>query len=231
MNNNNLVILVAESQSLKGKIVLEYFLHNSNLNRNGLKVAYYGDESGDFIDLVQSMNIECFKTSWDLDPIDFLRNSKGFTDVCIVLIGWPYIVKANFLSEFKNRVINCHGSYLPDYKGSRAYMHYWANIHDYYGASIHYVSEKIDEGNIIKRIKVKQFPEESPIIIHRRIAELTGLILGSAIQAVFTNYLGQPQEKGGRYFKKILKEEFIQIREYNESKEKKNRITTPYKYI
>lgn len=227
---DKLIIVVAESNSLKGQIVLEYFLNNTRYNNNMINAAYYGEESGFFVDLIKQLKISSFSIPKNLDPADFTKYTDSFNDVCIVLLGWPYIVEPKFLSEFPNRVINCHGSYLPDYKGSRAYMHYWANIESHYGASIHYVSEKIDEGKIIKKVKVKQFIEESPVIIHRRIAELTGLLLDSAIELVFSNYSGISQESGGRYFKKIPQEEFIAIRKYNEATALNKRITTPFKF-
>src|SRR5690606_11508107 len=95
----------------------------------------------------------------------------------LISAGWPLKIPSSFVNMFKYTPINCHGSVLPDYRGSRAYMHYWANCEDYYGATIHYMNDKFDDGNIIVQGQLKLFAEETPEIIHRRSAELCAYLI------------------------------------------------------
>ena len=231
MDSKKNVIIVGESNSLKSRIIIEYFLYDLAIGKYNLTVACHGPSSGIFVDYIKKNNIDLCFVSSDLTIAEFPFLSEMNKDVCFVLAGWPYIVKKDFINNFPSRVINCHGSYLPDYKGSRAYMHYWANIEDYYGVSIHYVSESLDEGRLIKQVKIKQFIEENPVMIHRRMAEFTGLILDSSLELVFSGYEGVVQEGVGRYFQKISKDEFYSVRKHNEKSDVNNKIQTPHSEI
>lgn len=228
MESNKHVIIVGESNSLKSKLITECFITDEVTKKYKITAACNGSHAGVFVNYVKENCINfCFVGS-DLSKSAFSDVINMKDSVCFVLTGWPYIVGKDFICDFSSRVINCHGSYLPDYKGSRAYMHYWANIEDYYGVTIHYVNEGVDEGNIIKQVKVKQFIEETPVIIHRRMAELTGFILDSSLDMVFSSYEGTVQESAGRYFKKTTSDVFNALREHNENCDMNERIKTPH---
>lgn len=132
----------------------------------------------------------------------------------LVSIGWSTIIPLEFLCIFKNS-INCHGGLLPDYRGNNVYMHAYANIEKEYGSTIHFMNEKFDDGNIILRAKAKLFLEETPLIMHKRICEMTAYILPLAIQLVVSGYKGEQQTGIARYFYKIDRIEMEKLRQKN----------------
>ena len=143
------------------------------------------------------------------------RLKQDNTSKLLVSLGWPKLISAEFLKVW-DAAINCHGSVLPDYRGSRSYMHYWANMASEYGASIHYMNDKFDDGNVIVQGKLKLYREETQHIIHQRTAELCAYLLPRAIELVQNGYLGYKPAGRKRYFYKMSPEEFEEHRRVNE---------------
>ena len=59
------------------------------------------------------------------------------------------IISKKFLRRFKNKIINIHPSLLPKYKGLNTFFRIKKNREIKTGCTVHYVNEKLDDGNII----------------------------------------------------------------------------------
>lgn len=130
----------------------------------------------------------------------------------IISLGWPHLIPKKMINDFNKPIINCHGSYLPDYRGSRAYMHYWANNEEYFGASIHFVTEKFDDGNVLIRNKIKKQKNESKESVHFRSCELSALQIPIAIKMLEDNKTGiNINNEKARYYKKDSFDNMIYI--------------------
>ena len=80
----------------------------------------------------------------------------------LVLAGYMKLIPEKIVNEYKNKIINIHPSYLPDYGGQG---YYGLRVHeavlkdgkDYTGVSVHYVNSEYDKGEIIfqKKVEVK----------------------------------------------------------------------------
>ncbi len=72
----------------------------------------------------------------------------------IVSFSAPQVIKKPLLSIPRFGIINVHGSYLPDYRG--CFPSFWQllNGEEYAGATVHIMSEKIDDGRIVVQDKV-----------------------------------------------------------------------------
>jgi phosphoribosylglycinamide formyltransferase 1 len=87
--------------------------------------------------------------------LDQLRQDR--TDL-IVLAGFLWLIPANILSSFENRIINIHPALLPKFGGKGMYGHHVhkaviASGDHESGISIHFVNEKYDEGDIFFQAK------------------------------------------------------------------------------
>jgi len=71
----------------------------------------------------------------------------------VVMFGHRQIVKDPFLTKYKNRFINIHGSFLPWNRGAFPNLFSWVD-NTPKGASIHYVNGGIDTGSILVRQSV-----------------------------------------------------------------------------
>ncbi|TMP31465.1 hypothetical protein CWB99_04210 [Pseudoalteromonas rubra] len=222
----NKVIFVGEGNSLKAQYIME--LAHQSLNSHYQLMFFSSCSEGCAVTAAKRLDIEHHVTGKAICSTQVKSFTADCDDYILVLLGWPYIIKAREINALDGKLINCHGSYLPDYKGSRAYMHYWANIEEYYGITIHYVSEQVDAGNILAQSKLKLFPEETPKILHYRMCELIAHELPKSLKMVFLGDKGKPQTGSGRYFLKQDREFFHSIREHNE-KNPSDKVLTPYK--
>ena len=67
----------------------------------------------------------------------------------IVLAGFMKILSGDFVQKFANRIINIHPSLLPSFKGGNAIedaMKFGVKVT---GVTIHLVTERVDEGEIL----------------------------------------------------------------------------------
>lgn len=116
-----------------------------------------------------------------------LETLKAHEVDLVVLAGYLKIVDPNLIAAYKGRVINIHPSLLPKY-GGKGY--YGLNVHKAVvaagetesGATVHYVDEGIDTGEIILQGKVPVYSEDTPEVLQQRIlSEVEHQILPEAI--------------------------------------------------
>lgn len=206
------VHILGLSNVLKPKIVLDILKDMKSLNDR--QIVYLTEKkSGVVVDFCKDNNIKLIIVNHlnILESVEMIRKQNADLLICI---GWDKKLPADFLSCYK-KCINCHGGLLPDYRGNRAYMPLYANIPDKYGVTIHYMTEKFDDGNIIKQAKLKLYLEETPLIIHRRLCELTALILPESVRLVEEGYEGKKQRGLARYFTSLTREDMDKLRHNN----------------
>lgn len=104
----------------------------------------------------------------------------------IVLAGFMPIISSDFCKKWKNKIINTHPSLLPKYGGKGMYgvkvqEAVMAAKEIYAGCTIHYVNERIDEGEIILQKSLKVDYNETPWELGGRIFKEEGKLLVEAI--------------------------------------------------
>ena len=97
------------------------------------------------------------------------------TDI-IVLAGFMCILSENFTSHFANRIINVHPSLIPSFCGKGFYglrvhqaaLDYGVKVT---GATVHFVNEIPDGGEIIMQKAVEIKEGDTPEILQKRVME------------------------------------------------------------
>ena len=100
----------------------------------------------------------------------------------IVLVGFLSILSKNFTDCYKNRIINVHPSLIPSFCGKGFYglkvheaaLDYGVKVT---GATVHYVNEIPDGGEIILQKAVYVEEGDTPEILQRRVMEQAEWIL------------------------------------------------------
>lgn len=87
----------------------------------------------------------------------------------VVLAGWMKILSPKFIKSFPNQIINLHPSLLPKYKGLNAVEKALNSGDEFTGASVHYVTEELDSGDIIIQGEVPILPDDSVESLTRAI--------------------------------------------------------------
>ena len=105
----------------------------------------------------------------------------------ICLAGFMKILTANFIREFKGKIINIHPSLLPKYKGLNTHQRVLDNNENYSGCTIHYVNSKLDAGKIILQKKVKIFKNDTIEKLSKRILKYEHLLYPRALKKVISS--------------------------------------------
>ena len=100
---------------------------------------------------------------------------KNRTDL-IVLAGFLSILTENFTTLYERRIINVHPSLIPSFCGAGFYG---LKVHEaalargvkVTGATVHFVNEIPDGGEIIAQKAVEILPGDTPEILQRRVME------------------------------------------------------------
>jgi len=76
----------------------------------------------------------------------------------VVLAGYMQILSKEFISAYKNRIINIHPSLLPAFKGAEAIKDAYQYGVRVSGATVHFVVPEVDSGPIIlqKTVEIKK---------------------------------------------------------------------------
>ena len=67
----------------------------------------------------------------------------------LVLAKYMRILSPGFVSQYQNRIINIHHSFLPAFMGANPYKKAYERGVKIIGATAHFVNEQLDEGPII----------------------------------------------------------------------------------
>ena len=99
----------------------------------------------------------------------------------IVLARYMQILSENFVSHYKNRIINIHHSFLPAFPGARPYHNAYKRGVKIVGATSHYVTEDLDSGPIIEQDVIRVNYNDSIEDLVRKGEDLEKRVLSQAI--------------------------------------------------
>jgi methionyl-tRNA formyltransferase len=111
-----------------------------------------------------------------------------------VIASYSQILKDDILSSTKDGFINLHPSYLPYYKGANPIFWQIKNGENEFGATVHKVNNKIDEGQILNRNKWNFNNLLSGDQILKRVAEHSSYLLVKTIEDYQVNNKLIPKE-------------------------------------
>ena len=95
------------------------------------------------------------------DEDDIITIFNAYEVDLIVMAGWMRIVTKKFCNAFAGKVINLHPSLLPKYKGLHAVEQALQSGDDETGCTVHFVTEELDSGGIIKQQTVPILPGDT----------------------------------------------------------------------
>ncbi len=106
---------------------------------------------------------------------------KDYDINLIVLARYMQILSEGFVSQFQNRVINIHHSFLPAFIGARPYHQAHQRGVKIIGATSHYVTADLDAGPIIAQDVVSITHKDSVKDLIRKGKNLEKLVLSEAV--------------------------------------------------
>ena len=103
----------------------------------------------------------------------------------ICLAGFMKILSKEFIKKFDKKIINIHPSLLPKYKGLNTHVRAIKNKDKLAGCTVHYVTAKLDSGEIILQKKVKILAKDNPTSLAKKVLKQEHKLYPDAIKKIF----------------------------------------------
>ena len=131
-------------------------------------------------------NLPFFKEK-NVNNKEFISKLKDLDLDLIVSFSAPSIFKSELLSLPKKGCINLHCSLLPKYSG--ILPSFWTLFNDEKetGASVHYMDDEIDNGDILGQKSVEILKTDSMFDIIKRTKKTGGTLMVDVIHNIMTN--------------------------------------------
>lgn len=118
----------------------------------------------------------------DLFNEAFLEKVNELKPDLIVLAGFLVTIPPKMVAQYSNRIINIHPSLIPSFCGVG---YYGLRVHEKVlergvkvtGATVHFVTEGMDEGPIISQKAVSIEENDTPEVLQRRVMEQAEWVL------------------------------------------------------
>lgn len=125
---------------------------------------------------------------------------SGLEPDLLISISCPQRIKKSLLSVPKVAAINIHGSILPRYAGLAPYFWVLAMGEKETGITVHYMTERLDEGNILSQSTLDILPKESAFSLFRRLSYLGAKTLIQGVERALSGDAGSPQDMRQRTY-------------------------------
>ncbi len=114
---------------------------------------------------------------------------EGYDIDMIILAGFIKILPAGLTKKYKNKILNIHPSLIPKFCGKGFYG---LKVHEEVikanetesGATVHYVDEGVDTGQIILQESCPVYKDDSPEVLQKRVLKIEHKIYSEAIAKV-----------------------------------------------
>ena len=116
-----------------------------------------------------------------------LKNLKKFKISFICLAGYMKIISNKIVKKFEKKIINIHPSLLPKYKGLNTYTKVLKNSEKKTGCTVHYVNNKLDDGDIIVKKNFYINSNDNENTLRKKTQKLEYKAFPEAIIKIFRN--------------------------------------------
>ena len=124
------------------------------------------------------------QSCYSKDEDEIIALFEAYNVDLVVMAGWMRIVSKKFCDAFAGRLINLHPSLLPKYKGLGAVEQALKSGDNETGCSVHWVTEQLDSGAVIKQQTVPILPGDTVESLQRAIQQAEHNLLPLVINAL-----------------------------------------------
>lgn len=151
----------------------------------------------------------------DINSKKFIKLLKRLKVDLIISIACPQIFRKELIEVPKKGCINVHGSLLPKYRGRDIAFWVLYNKERKTGATVHYISEKVDQGKIILQKKIKIDPNQETVhSLYKKTVTLSGQVLVEAIELIKKNNVKPQRQKNVLKYKQYSEPSLEEIRKF-----------------
>jgi methionyl-tRNA formyltransferase len=134
--------------------------------------------------LARDNKIHVFKIK-DIHSVDFIKSIQSLKPAIIVVGGgWHQRIPAEILRIPEYGCINIHPSLLPEYRGTSVHIWQILNGVSKSGATIHYMDEDFDTGDIIAQQEVEITIMDRPYNLARKVSLISAPLLVETLKRI-----------------------------------------------
>lgn len=138
------------------------------------------------------------KVAADTDAL--LKDLEEEKTDLVVLAGYMKVLEPPVIEKYRRRIINIHPSLIPKYcgkgfYGKRVHQAVLDGGETVSGATVHFVDEGVDTGEIILQRQVPVEPDDTAETLAARVLKTEHIILAQGIEKVMAEL---PENKGGK---------------------------------
>ncbi|MCR2111210.1 formyltransferase family protein [Campylobacter upsaliensis] len=117
----------------------------------------------------------------DINNEKSLRLIESFKPNLLVSMSFDQIFKARILKSYEGRIINCHASKLPFYRGRNNLNWVLINDEKEFGVSVHFIDSGVDTGDIILQKSFSISDEDDYSTLLKRAYKACAFLLYEAV--------------------------------------------------
>jgi phosphoribosylglycinamide formyltransferase 1 len=157
------------------------FVASNNPQAEGLEFAKASGLSTAIVDHRQ------FAKREEFDDALHRELSKHELDI-VCCAGFMRIMTPRLIVPWSGRMLNIHPSLLPLYKGLHTHERALGDGAKIHGATVHFVSEELDGGEIILQKQVPVFPDDTPTSLSDRVLSIEHALYVEALALVASGH-------------------------------------------
>ena len=132
------------------------------------------------------------RDAFDAALIDVI---DGYAPALIVLAGFMRVLTDDFVVRYRGRLLNIHPSLLPAFPGLNTHRRALEAGVRLHGATVHFVSERLDGGPIVAQAAVPVWPGDTEEALAARVLQQEHLLLPRCVRWILD---GQVRLEGQR---------------------------------
>lgn len=168
------IAIFASGKGTNAKKIIEHFKKSSDAR---MSLIVCNNSKAEIISVAAEENISSLLISKNDSPDKLISELRNHKIDFIVLAGYLWLIPAQLIKEFPNRIINIHPALLPKFGGKGMYG---MKVHEAVkqsgenksGITIHLVNEEFDKGKIIFQAEVLLSETDSPQTIAQKVQQL-----------------------------------------------------------
>lgn len=123
-----------------------------------------------------------YRIEKDLNAVSYVEHVRTCSPDLMISFSAPQVIKAELLSIPKHGIINVHGALLPEYRGLLPSFWYLYNNEKIGGATVHFMSKDIDDGDICEQAAVDISSCKTMFELIKRTKRLGGDLMVKAVE-------------------------------------------------
>jgi phosphoribosylglycinamide formyltransferase-1 len=104
----------------------------------------------------------------------------------VCLAGFMRLLTADFVNQWQGKMLNIHPALLPKFKGLDTHKRALEAGETHHGATVHYVSPEMDEGEIILQEAIKIMPQDDEKSLAIRVLAVENRLYPKALRLVIS---------------------------------------------